>query len=180
VPPTLSARVRLLGSVKAAKNGGNDALSTAIAGLRHCGLRPVRPDDHATVLRLLAGRYDDLVALRTQAACRLHAVLREHRHRLNRGGDRHANSALWRIVIVRMNSHQPTRTTSRDEPPKASANKRSSDASNATSPESSSVTCSTPSPTPTTTPSNSTNEPLDNKRRIISDFVPSSWRTGRR
>jgi len=34
---------------------------------------------------------------------------RTNRHRLNRGGDRHANSALWRIVIVRMNSHQPTK-----------------------------------------------------------------------
>jgi transposase len=77
VPPTLAARVRLLGSVKAAKNDGNDALSTAIAGLRHCGLRAVRSDDHTTVLRLLAGRYDDLVSLRTQAACRLHVVLRE-------------------------------------------------------------------------------------------------------
>ena len=42
VPPTLSARVRLLGSTKAAKNDRNDALSTAIAGLRHCGLRAVR------------------------------------------------------------------------------------------------------------------------------------------
>ena len=77
VPPTLSARVRLLGSTKAAKNDRNDALSTAIAGLRHCGLRSVRADDHSTVLRLLAGRYDDLLALRTQAACRMHAVLRE-------------------------------------------------------------------------------------------------------
>jgi transposase len=77
VPPTLSARVRLLGSAKAGKNDDNDALSTAIAGLRHCGLRAVRCDDHATVLRLLVGRYDDLVALRTQAACRLHALLRE-------------------------------------------------------------------------------------------------------
>jgi transposase len=77
VPPTLTARVRLLGSVKAAKNDGNDALSTAIAGLRDCGLRAVRSDDHTTVLRLLVGRYDDLVSLRTQAACRLHAVLRE-------------------------------------------------------------------------------------------------------
>ena len=77
VPPTLSARVRLLGSAKAGKNDGNDALSTAIAGLRHCGLRAVRGDDHSTVLRLLVGRYDDLVSLRTQAACRLHAVLRE-------------------------------------------------------------------------------------------------------
>jgi len=77
VPPTLSARVRLLGSAKAAKNDANDALSTAIAGLRHCGLRMVRGDDHSTALRLLAGRYEDLVSLRTQAACRLHAVLRE-------------------------------------------------------------------------------------------------------
>jgi transposase len=77
VPPTLAARVRLLGATKAAKNDGNDALSTAVAGLRHCGLRRVRSDDHTTVLRLLIGRYDDLIALRTQAACRLHAVLRE-------------------------------------------------------------------------------------------------------
>lgn len=77
VPPTLAARVRLMGSQKAAKNDGNDALSTAIAGLRHCGLRAVRSDDHSTVFRLLAGRYDDLIGLRTQAACRLHAVLRE-------------------------------------------------------------------------------------------------------
>jgi transposase len=77
VPPTLAARVRLLGSTKSAKNDGNDALSTAIAGLRHCDLRSVRGDGHSTVLRLLVGRYDDLTASRTQAACRLHAVLRE-------------------------------------------------------------------------------------------------------
>jgi transposase len=31
------------------------------------------------------------------------------RHRLNRGGDRHANSALWRITMVRLAHHQPTR-----------------------------------------------------------------------
>ena len=31
------------------------------------------------------------------------------RHRLNRGGDRQANHALWRIVTVRMAHHQPTR-----------------------------------------------------------------------
>ena len=66
---------------KAAKNDGNDALSTAIAGLRHCGLRTVRSDDHTTVMRLLVGRYDDLVALRTQAACRLHAVISGARRR---------------------------------------------------------------------------------------------------
>ena len=40
-----------------------------------CGASPAM--DHTTILRLLVGRYDDLVALRTQAACRLHASLRE-------------------------------------------------------------------------------------------------------
>jgi transposase len=77
VPPTLSARVRLLGSTKAAKNDNNDALSTAIAGLRHCELRTVRGEDHTAVIRLLIDRYDSLVSLRTQATCRLHVVLRE-------------------------------------------------------------------------------------------------------
>jgi transposase len=33
----------------------------------------------------------------------------DRRHRLNRGGDRHANAALHRIVIVRLRWHQPTR-----------------------------------------------------------------------
>jgi transposase len=31
------------------------------------------------------------------------------RHRLNRGGDRQANAALYRIVVVRLRWHQPTR-----------------------------------------------------------------------
>jgi transposase len=89
VPPTLAARVRLLGSTKAAKNDPNDALATAIAGLGHCGLRAVRVEDHTAVIRavrvedhtavirMVIDRYDDLVALRTQAACRLHVALRE-------------------------------------------------------------------------------------------------------
>jgi transposase len=34
---------------------------------------------------------------------------RTHRHRLNRGGDRQANHALWRIALVRMGCHPPTR-----------------------------------------------------------------------
>jgi hypothetical protein len=34
---------------------------------------------------------------------------RSHRHRLNRGGDRQANHALWRITLVRMRCHPPTR-----------------------------------------------------------------------
>ena len=77
VPAMLSARVRLLGSSKASKNDPNDALSTAIAGLRNRDLRAVGVEDHTAVLRLLADRHRDLTALRTQAACRLHVALRE-------------------------------------------------------------------------------------------------------
>ncbi len=31
-----------------------------------------------------------------------------HRFRLNRGGNRQANAALYRVAIVRMRSHKPT------------------------------------------------------------------------
>lgn len=34
---------------------------------------------------------------------------RQEHHRLNRGGDRQANAALYRIVIVRLRYHQPTK-----------------------------------------------------------------------
>ena len=77
VPATLAAKVRLLGSSKASKNDPNDALATAIAGLRHCGLRRVVADDHRQAIRMLIRRFDDITARRTQAVCRLHAVLVE-------------------------------------------------------------------------------------------------------
>ena len=63
VPPTLSARVRLLGSGRSrTRTTRNDALSTAIAALRHCGLRAVRAMTTSTVLRLLAKAHHDLDA----------------------------------------------------------------------------------------------------------------------
>jgi transposase len=34
---------------------------------------------------------------------------RTDRHRLHRGGDRLANNALWRIALLRMHCHQPTK-----------------------------------------------------------------------
>jgi transposase len=75
VPATLAARVRLLGSGRGSKNDPNDALSTAIAALRDPHLRTVMVEDHAMVLRLLADRHQDLTSLRTQAVCRLHALI---------------------------------------------------------------------------------------------------------
>jgi transposase len=75
VPPTLSARVRLLDRGRSDKSDPHDARAAAIVALRHRDLRQVHLVDHTAVLRLLADRHHDLTALRTQAICRLHALL---------------------------------------------------------------------------------------------------------
>ncbi len=75
VPATLAARVRVLGSTKSQKNDPNDARSVAIVALRQPRLRVVELEDHVTVLRMLVKRHKDLASLKTQAACRLHAIL---------------------------------------------------------------------------------------------------------
>jgi transposase len=71
--------------------------------------------DTAAMLLITAG--DNPARLRSEAAwAHLCAVApipassgRVARHRLNRGGDRQANHALWRIVITRMSAHPQTR-----------------------------------------------------------------------
>jgi transposase len=75
VPPTLSARARLLDSGRSDKTDSHDARSAAIVGLRHQSLRQVQAEDHVAVLRLLAKRHHDLIAARTRAVCRLHTTL---------------------------------------------------------------------------------------------------------
>ena len=77
VQPKLGARVRLLDAGDVNKNDPNDARSVAVAALRSAGVREVRPDDHAAVLKIWSKRYRDLGRTRTQVACRLHAVLGE-------------------------------------------------------------------------------------------------------
>jgi len=76
VPPTLAARVRVLASGRSQKNDPNDALSTAVAALRAPRLRTVAREDHGAILRMLGDHHRDLGALRTQAICRLHALIR--------------------------------------------------------------------------------------------------------
>ena len=49
----------------------------AVAALRSAGCQQARRDDHAVVLRVWSKRHRDLGRLRTQLACRLHAVLCE-------------------------------------------------------------------------------------------------------
>src|SRR3954447_3814893 len=75
VPPTLSARARLLDAGRVDKTDAHDARAAAVVALRHSKLRTVVREDHTAVLRLLAKRHHDLVAHRTRAVCRLHAVL---------------------------------------------------------------------------------------------------------
>src|SRR5712671_3446815 len=77
VQPKLGARVRLLAAGDVNKNDPNDARSVAVAALRSAGVRQVRPDDHAAVLKIWSKRYRDLGRTRTQVVCRLHAVLCE-------------------------------------------------------------------------------------------------------
>ena len=77
VQPKLAARVRLLAAGAVSKNDPNDARSVAIAALRSPSCLPVRPDDHAAVLKIWAKRHRDLSRTRNQVACRLHAALCE-------------------------------------------------------------------------------------------------------
>jgi transposase len=75
VPPTLSARARLLDAGRVDKTDAHDARAAAVVALRHSKLRTVVREDHTALLRLLAKRHHDLVAHRTRAICRLHTVL---------------------------------------------------------------------------------------------------------
>ena len=77
VPAALSARARLLDAGRKDKTDAHDARSAAIVALRHRNLRTVALEDHRQVLRLLARRHHQLIAARTRAICRLHAVLAE-------------------------------------------------------------------------------------------------------
>src|SRR5215203_4616454 len=77
VPPKLSARVRLLSSGDARKNDEVDALATALAASRNERVAQVDPEASSEALRLLSERREDLVAERTRALNRLHALLRD-------------------------------------------------------------------------------------------------------
>jgi transposase len=101
VQPKLGARVRLLSSGTSNKNDPNDARSVAVAALRSPVRHQVRPDDNAVVLRVWSRRHRQLSSLRTQAACRLHAVLCE----LTPGGVPKVITAARAAAIL--DAHQP-------------------------------------------------------------------------
>ncbi|HEX9358257.1 MAG TPA: transposase, partial [Streptosporangiaceae bacterium] len=97
--------------------GRLDELIVPLVAARAPGLLALYGAGPDTAALLLVAAGDHPERLRSEAAwAHLCAVApipassgKRTRHRLNRGGDRQANHALWRIVITRMSSHPPTR-----------------------------------------------------------------------
>lgn len=87
---------------------------TAEVAPKLVAIKGVGPDTASTLL-VTAG--DNPERMRSEAAfaalCGSNPIPassgKTNRHRLNRGGDRHANAALWRIVVVRLSCDQRTR-----------------------------------------------------------------------
>ena len=97
VPPSLSTRVRVLSGRSGRKTDAHDARAVAVAALRQPGLAVVRAEDPSRGLRLLSDRRAQLVAARTQAVTRLHALLAE----LVEGGAPQSLSAERATAILR-------------------------------------------------------------------------------
>jgi transposase len=94
-----------------------DELLVPLVTARAPGLLALYGAGPDTVAMLLVAAGDHPERLRSEAAwahlCATAPIPASSgkvtRHRLNPGGDRQANHALWRIVITRMSSHPPTR-----------------------------------------------------------------------
>ena len=77
VPAKLATRVRVYSTGHGTKTDNTDAVAIARAAIHSKHLRLVQPDDATVAMKLLSDRRHELVGLRTQAACRLHRLLRE-------------------------------------------------------------------------------------------------------
>jgi transposase len=100
VPAKLAARVRVYSRGHGRKTDKDDAVSVGLAALDGTGILRVASDDATVSLRLLCDRREELIAQRTQAACRLHRLLAE----LTPGGMRReltANKAQALLARIR-------------------------------------------------------------------------------
>ena len=77
VPAKLATRVRVYSTGHGTKTDDTDAVAIARAAIHSRQLRRVQPDGPAVAMKLLSDRRRELVGARTQAACRLHRLLRE-------------------------------------------------------------------------------------------------------
>jgi len=95
-----------------------DELIIPLVAARASGLLALYGVGTETAALLLVAAGDHPERLRSEAAwahlCGVAPIPassgKRTRHRLNRGGERNANHALWRIVITRMSAHPPTRS----------------------------------------------------------------------
>ena len=104
VPAKLPARVRVLSVGHERKNDGLDAFYVALAARQGQRLRSVDEEEHATAMRLLSERREDLVQERTRALNRLHTLLRK----LLPGGvstKLHADEAARALRRVELGGH---------------------------------------------------------------------------
>ncbi|MEU2238702.1 transposase [Streptomyces sp. NPDC018338] len=187
-------RIALLTALKTLARRGqaltaeHDTLTAALdtAATEHNpGLRAafgVGPDTAAQLLVTAGGNPD---RLRTEASfaalCGVAPVPassgRTNRHRLSRGGDRGANSALYRIALVRMSSDARTREyVARQTTAGRTKKKRSSACSSGRSPERSSAT----SPHRSPSQRSPTSGPPARPRTSPSPPSPSTSASGRR
>ena len=77
VPAKLASRVRVYSTGHGNKTVDTDAVAVARAALHSSNLRKVAADDSTVRLKLLSDRRRELVAARTQPACRLHRLFLE-------------------------------------------------------------------------------------------------------
>jgi transposase len=114
-PKSRDAQVEMIRVLRVARRGATKARIQAGAVAAQLVALPGVGVDTAGQLLVTAG--DNPGRLRSERSfARLCGVApipaspgRTSRHRLHRGGDRNANSALWRIALVRMHCHQPTK-----------------------------------------------------------------------
>jgi len=148
VPAKLAARARLLGGGSARKTDRTDAASVAAVAQHHRHLLTVQPEGVEALLRLLSERRDDLVneliaagdnpdRMRSESAfahlCGVAPVPassgKTTRYRLNRGGDRQANYALYILAVTRLAWDPAPAPTPPGAAPRARQPRRSSAAS---------------------------------------------------
>jgi transposase len=110
----LAGRIQLLQAQKTTVTTRMRSITTDLAP--ELVARPGVGPDTATTLLITAGDNPDrlrheksFAALVGASPIPVNSGQIQDRFRLNRGGDRQANSALWRIAIVRMSSDQATR-----------------------------------------------------------------------
>ena len=110
----LAGRIQLLQAQKTTVTTRMRSITTDLAP--ELVAKPGVGPDTATTLLITAGDNPDrlrheksFAALVGASPIPVNSGQIQDRFRLNRGGDRQANSALWRIAIVRMSSDQATR-----------------------------------------------------------------------